>query len=282
MPSCNSRPCMQQAASLDFFFFGGALSNDTTLRESCTCLYSCMVPTLRYRTNKPWLQLDLCFARLGVCLPDIDMLRNARYLCLCFPFPILLCLRKTNNWSHDERRTAVLCTRTAGWRPGMMANTANGGHSHGNADQDPDEGTSAPGGKEGEIRRSWCVAMMIPWLVAFQRLCGAVPGPWPRLAHSGGQASRRYSIDFARTELRSHFALPWSPSPLSLANPGPWAGLSASYFVLRIPTSLAGRIDCSAGVKYLALVAHADAALHWRRTLCLVPWCPALLIRRQS
>lgn len=39
----------------------------------------------------------------------------------------------------------------AGWRRGMKANTANGGHSHGNADQDPDEGTSAPGGKEGEI-----------------------------------------------------------------------------------------------------------------------------------
>lgn len=87
-----------------------------------------------------------------------------------------------------------------------MANTANGGHSHGNADQDPDEWTCKcasirrRAGRRAKLvvsRRPWCVAMMIPWLVAFQRLC-AVPGPWPRLAHSGGQASRRYSIDFAR------------------------------------------------------------------------------------
>lgn len=145
--------CSKQLASI-FFFFGGALSNDTTLRESCACtsLYSCMVYMALPPSNKPWLQLDLCFARLGVCLASTCCGMLGIFACLCFP--ILLHLRKLvmNSRSHDVRRTAILCTRTAGWlASGMMANTANGGHSHGNADQDPDEGISAPGGKEGEI-----------------------------------------------------------------------------------------------------------------------------------
>lgn len=59
-------------------------------------------------------------------------------------------------------------------------------------------------------------------------LCCSWP-PWPRLARFDGQASRRYSIDFARRELRSHSALPSPPRHdtdahgLALAgSPGPW------------------------------------------------------------
>jgi hypothetical protein len=134
-------------------------------------------------------------------MPGINMLRNARYLCLLvFSQPAVLDKTNvTNSRSHDERRTAVFnCVpvRLAGWLPGMVANTANGGHSHGNADQDPDEGISAPGGKEGEISGGQallgCVAMMIPvgWWLCRDSAPFLAPGRgWPILA-----AKRRGAI----------------------------------------------------------------------------------------
>lgn len=49
-------------------------------------------------------------------------------------------------------------------------------------------------------------------------------------------------------------------------------GLRASYFVYL--GRQAGRINGSQRRCQVALVAHADAALHWRRTLCLVSLVP--------
>ncbi|KAL7962484.1 hypothetical protein V8C34DRAFT_270519 [Trichoderma compactum] len=91
------------------------------------------------------------------------------------------------------------------------------------------------------------VAVMIPHkqAVAFQRGC-AVPGPWPRLARCDGQASRRYTIDSARRELRSHSALP-SPPVLGSRNASHryflCSRMSRQLISVRLSTASDGRVS---------------------------------------
>lgn len=56
---------MQQAASLDFFFFGGARVTTRPFEEIVLVIVYDMMAR---HTHRPWLQWELCFTRLGVRL----------------------------------------------------------------------------------------------------------------------------------------------------------------------------------------------------------------------